>query len=296
VNDVALVVITAGIGVVTGAIATAYKSRKDLEVQYDIKLREERIAAYKELWKELDRLAYYSPPHALTCGVAKELAKALRTWYFEVGGLLMSTNTREPYFDLQRALKQITESGGEDHEEIADAAALKQLGSRLRTSTTDDVATRVRPLVRETLRARFERLRRPAKVTVTRGWSFGETTTGVWRVTVTNQWSTRPLTVRRVWFATRNEPDAMPLDAKKRLPVTLFPRESWQGFVPDEPGLTDGVENPFEAARASGPRWLAKSRPAGDPPASPIPGGSADAQQPGAAGDGERAAGRDLDP
>jgi hypothetical protein len=87
-------IVAAIIGLVTGAVATAYKSRKDLEVQYDIKLREERIAAYKELWKELDRLAYYSPPQALTYGVAKELSAALRTWYFEVGGLLLSATTR----------------------------------------------------------------------------------------------------------------------------------------------------------------------------------------------------------
>jgi hypothetical protein len=48
--DTALaVLIPALIGLVTGAAATAYKSRKDLEVQYDIKLREERIEAYKRL-------------------------------------------------------------------------------------------------------------------------------------------------------------------------------------------------------------------------------------------------------
>jgi hypothetical protein len=54
--------IPALLGLVTGVAATAYKSRKDLEVQYDIKLREEGIEAYKRLWKELARLAYYAPP------------------------------------------------------------------------------------------------------------------------------------------------------------------------------------------------------------------------------------------
>ena len=197
-DDVTLALITAGIGVVTGVVATAYKSRKDLEVQYDIKLREERLVAYNALWKELDRLAYYSPPQALTYGVAKELSAALRTWYFEVGGLLLSTSTREPYFDLQRALKEVIESGGVDHEEVPDARALKRLGSRLRTSTTDDVATRVGPRLKETLRTRLERLRRPAKLTVTRGWRLEDG--DVWRVQVLNQWSSRPLTVTSVWF------------------------------------------------------------------------------------------------
>jgi hypothetical protein len=276
VNDVALALITAGIGVVTGVVATAYKSRKDLEVQYDIKLREERLVAYNALWKELDRLAYYSPPQALTYGVAKELSAALRTWYFEVGGLLLSTSTREPYFDLQRALKEVIESGGRDHEKVPDARAIKQLGSRLRTSTTDDVATRVGPRLKETLQARWRRVRRPAQLTVARGWQLGEGS--VWRVRVLNQWSARPLTVERVGFVTDPEIEVKALDRDRQLPVTLYPGESWQGYVRD--AALDHLRNPYKAAWARGPRWKAKSRSADDPPVSTIPAGSADAEQP----------------
>ena len=274
-DDVALALITAGIGVVTGVVATAYKSRKDLEVQYDIKLREERLVAYNALWKELDRLAYYSPPQALTYGVAKELSAALRTWYFEVGGLLLSTSTREPYFDLQRALKEVIESGGVDHEEVPDARALKQLGSRLRTSTTDDVATRVGPRLKETLQARWRRVRRPAQLTVARGWQLGEGS--VWRVRVLNQWSVAAADRGSVsWTDPRDRGRAA--RPRPELPVTLYPGESWQGYVRD--AALDHLRNPYKAARASGPRWKAKSRSAGDPPVSTIPGGSADAQQP----------------
>jgi hypothetical protein len=39
------------------------------------------------------------------------------------------------------------------------------------------------------------------------------------------------------------------------------------GFVPDEDGLMDGVDDPFRAGRASGPGWHARSRSGGDPPA-----------------------------
>jgi len=86
------------------------------------------------------------PRKPLTYGVAHELATALRTWYFDIGGLLMSERTREPYFDLQRALKAVGDARGEDTEFPRPTGdALKQLGSRLRTSTTDDVATRVGP-------------------------------------------------------------------------------------------------------------------------------------------------------
>ena len=270
--DVAIV--TAIIGLVTGAVATAYKSRKDLEVQYDIKLREERIAAYKELWKQLARLAYYSPPQTVTYGVARELATALRTWYFDVGGLLMSEGTREPYFDLQRALKTIGDSDGANQDALKEDTrdALKQLASRLRTSTTDDVATRVGSLLGPT--RWFER--GAARVTVTRGWRFDTEATGVWRIRVVNRSSTKPLRLSGATIAGRN---AEPLGRKKALPQMLFPREDWQGYVPDEPRLMAGERDPFRAGRAEGPRWSARSRAAGDPPASPIP-GDAHADQP----------------
>ena len=263
-------IVPALIGVVTGAVATAYKSRKDLEVQYDIALRGERIAAYKKLWKQLERLAYYAPEQPLTYGVARVLTKALRTWYFEVGGLLLSESTREPYFDLQRALKAVTESGGEDQLELPEPAAdaLKQLGSRLRTSTTDDVATRVGPRRVTWLHPdrRFQAL-----VTVTRGWRFDPDAGGVWRVRVLNQSRSRLLRVTRVWLDANGERTVQPLDRDDAVPKTLYPGESWQRFVPDADGLMNGVENPFRAGRASGPGWNAWSVAAGDPPASAIP-------------------------
>jgi hypothetical protein len=277
-------IVPALIGLATGAAATAYKSRKDLEVQYDIKLREERIAAYKELWKELDRLAYYAAERPLTYGVAKELATALRTWYFDIGGLLMSAGTREPYFDVQRALKAVTDSGGEFDTTLPDdtAAALKQLGSRLRTSTTDDVATRVDSLLTQSLRTWLRRGRRSqALVTVTRGWRFDPEASGVWRVRVLNQSRSRPLMVTWVWLDANGDRVAEPLDDSRELPRVLYPRESWQGFVADEDGLMKGVDDPFRVGRASGPGWDARSRSGGDPPASPIPaeGRRADAQE-----------------
>ena len=274
--------IPALIGVATGAAATAYKSRKDLEVQYDIKLREERIEAYKRLWTALDRLAYYAAKKPLTYGVAHELATALRAWYFDIGGLLMSARTREPYFDLQRALKAVSVVGASDRTEIPRPTgdALKQLGSRLRTSTTDDVATRVGPLLTHSLTAWLMRRRGTTPlVTVTRGWRFDPDAAGVWRVRVLNRASSRTLTVTKVWLDTNGETDAEPLDQLRPLPRTLYPREAWEGFVPDTTGLMDHVADPFRAGRASGPRargpdWHARSRSGGDAPASPIPRGT----------------------
>lgn len=284
------VLIPAFVGAATGAIATAYKSRKDLELQYDIKLREERIEAYKQLWTELERLAYYAPAETeLTHGAVRELAGALRKWYFETGGLLMSEATREAYFDLQRALRSVGNAHVRAGHPLEDptAKAVKQLGSRLRTTTTDDVATRVGPLITHSITAWLRRAgRRTPRVTVTRGWSFepderledvgeeehGPKAVGAWRVRVVNRSLSRTRTITRVWFEAKDEIDANPVESSRELPQTLYPREAWEGFVTDERVLMADVDDPFRSGRARGPDWNARSRSGSDAPASPVPG------------------------
>jgi len=188
----------------------------------------------------------------------------------------MSERTREAFFDLQRALKAVGEAGAEDHVELPDdptGDALKRLGSRLRTSTTADVATRVGPLLTCSLRAWLKRVGRPrALVSVTRGWRFDPDAAGGWCVSVVNRSPSRALRVEKVWLEAGHKTDAEPLDdLSRKLPTTLNPRQAWHGFVPDQDGLMKGVDNPFRAGRASGPRWKGRSRSEGDPPASPLP-------------------------
>src|SRR5215208_4144764 len=175
-SEVLISVVGAGLALVSGAFLALLGSRKRLEVEYDIELRGRRIEAYQALWKTLQPLAYYSPPEAVTYAVARDLSQALRTWYFEVGGLFLSELTREAYFDLQKGLGGVIKEPVEhDHLPVADKLfeRLRGTASTLRTATTQDVATRVKPR-RTAVRMRtfLRRLpwRRQLEVTVRRGW------------------------------------------------------------------------------------------------------------------------------
>jgi hypothetical protein len=132
--------------------------------------------------------------------VAQELAAALRRWYFHVGGLLLSSGTRSTYFNLQQALTGATGTGAVASSERLDQPTvdiLKALGSRLRTSSTRDVATRVNPRLGPSLgreltsrvrRSQFKppmverlsepwrRLRAPLRITVDRRWTWEDGT------------------------------------------------------------------------------------------------------------------------
>ena len=170
------VLLSALVGAAAGAFATAYKSRKELESLYDIELRRRRIDTYSELWKLLEPLAYWSPPRPLTYGGIAQVSQALRSWYFGSGGLFLSHKTRAPYFNLQESLTKLSEARptydttvlDEDSHEV-----LKALGSRLRTATTEDVATRVEPSLAGPFGARLMRARRsPLHIQVDRRWDF----------------------------------------------------------------------------------------------------------------------------
>jgi hypothetical protein len=231
-SELVTTVLGAGLGLITGALLALLASRQRLEVEYDIALRKHRIEAYQALWKILEPLAYYSPPSAVTYAVARDLSQALRSWYFEVGGLFLSEGSREAYFDLQKGL------GGVIKEPLEDAHVplgpqrferLRAVASRLRTASTRDVATRVKPKHTTPLLPRVvQRLRgrRSLEVTVRRGWLWGEDERECYSVLVENPLSRPTVEVSNVYFET-----ATRLSVLKQ-PMRLGPGGHWEIAVP----------------------------------------------------------------
>jgi hypothetical protein len=171
--------VSALLGAAAGAFAAAYKSRKELESLYDIELRRRRIYTYSELWKLLEPLADWSPPGPVTYGSMSRLSNALRSWYFGSGGLFLSPKTRAPYFNLQQALSEVSKDRSADDETVLDEDTheiVKALASRLRTASTDDVATRVEPRLAGPFGSRIRwpwaAGGPPVRVLVDRRWDF----------------------------------------------------------------------------------------------------------------------------
>ncbi len=146
-------------GLVSGAItavvtyfATLSKARLDLTIQYDKVLHENRLAAYTALWPLLKPLAPYSPEKPITYHIVKDTSEKMRDWYFDVGGIFLSSESRGPYFDLKDDMKKIIDDPvlkGETDRPL-DEELLKPLhrhGRALREALSNDIGTRRRPFV-----------------------------------------------------------------------------------------------------------------------------------------------------
>ena len=147
-----LIVLISSISVIVSTLATYFfgvlKARRDLELEYDKNLRDKRLDAYKELWKLLQPLAKYSPPGTVTYWTIYDLSVNLRKWYFEVGGIFLSSNSRDKYFTVQDEIKAIQEHSRPDKEVLPDkhVRVITSKSSELRTSLATDLGSRAKAM------------------------------------------------------------------------------------------------------------------------------------------------------
>lgn len=111
-GDTLIVAIIGLLGTVGAAVISyrqgSLKVAQDLQVEYDKDLRQRRIEQYQEVMKLMAPLAKYPHPEPLSREQVKSLALAFTQWYFvSGGGLFLSVQARERYFDLQDGLKII---------------------------------------------------------------------------------------------------------------------------------------------------------------------------------------------
>src|SRR5215211_802369 len=156
-NTIVVAVITGGLGILSGVVASYLKFRNDvrlsnlefrndLKAAYDKDLRNERIEAYQGLWHHLQYLGQYDRPEALTAELLKKLSEQMRDWYFGGGGLYLSEQSRTTYFKLKQDIKNILDNTEEDRWyallDPKDSNFVLEQAHLLRASLTHDVGTR----------------------------------------------------------------------------------------------------------------------------------------------------------
>jgi hypothetical protein len=100
--------LTGFLGLILGAVGTGvsvWAARRARQGALDQEVHKKRIESYPHLVNATSKLALYFPPASpLGPEDCRAMGEKIRAWYFEGGGLLMSTTARDAYFVLARAL------------------------------------------------------------------------------------------------------------------------------------------------------------------------------------------------
>lgn len=143
-------VLIGGVAGLVSAVLTHFstraKLRLDLAAEYDKKLQENRLEAYKELWAMLEPLAKYGRGK-VTYNTLQKVSDSSRIWYFQTGGIYLTERSRKPYFDWKGALQGLIDNPKLAREpelevEIKLLEPVIQTGSILRTALSDDIGTK----------------------------------------------------------------------------------------------------------------------------------------------------------
>jgi hypothetical protein len=150
-NDFLLSMITLVAGGLIGMIATYIsakrKFRDDLQSKFNESLHNTRVETYQQLWRLLEVLAKYARPEPVTPVRLRKLSEELRQWYYEVGGLFLTDNSRDAYFAVQDAIVNELAVNKSPDKELSEAAyeVIRKKGSTLRTNLSADLRSRKQP-------------------------------------------------------------------------------------------------------------------------------------------------------
>ena len=130
-------------GVIGGFVTTYFDYRKQIIHE----VWKKRFEQYKKLWAISGNLPKWPKDDALTFKKLHNICIALKNWYFNDGGLLLSKKSRDYYELLQEGL--VTHADRESEEIIPDSIykIVRQLFSDLRKQMTKDLSSRSRKLV-----------------------------------------------------------------------------------------------------------------------------------------------------
>jgi hypothetical protein len=150
-SEVAIVIISA----ITGALASLLVEMYRTRTQLDETLRKDRMEAYKVLWGITGKLPLYPPEPNLPYVSLLRISKAMREWYFNVGGIYLSAETRDVYFSVQKFLIDYSQKQGilfpytdetsQKYNEASDYEKVRRKLSDLRTQLTKDIDSRRAP-------------------------------------------------------------------------------------------------------------------------------------------------------
>lgn len=120
-----------------------HKSLLAMATTIDTDLRARRFNVYAELWKTTGKLPEWPRNERLTYKDLRGLSCDLRDWYFDSGGIHLSSTSRESYGFLQDEIAAILKKKKKEGKvSTPDYDTIRKKCSNLRTELTRDLLSR----------------------------------------------------------------------------------------------------------------------------------------------------------
>ena len=119
-----------------------FRQLLEQQASIDTDLREKRLTVYKVLWQKMGMLSKWPKNEELTYGDLQQLCREFRDWYFNEGGIFLSSSARKIYGELQERLVNVFEKNAKDKVEITDYEEIRKQFSNLRSEITTDLLSR----------------------------------------------------------------------------------------------------------------------------------------------------------
>lgn len=114
--------------------------------EIDLDLRKRRIEAYATLWRMTGLLPSAPRDPGVDHQALEQLGHALRAWYYDVGGFLLSRDAHDRgYGPLQGTIATVLRDGVGGPLTASEYDAVRKRLSALRACLTDDIASRRGP-------------------------------------------------------------------------------------------------------------------------------------------------------
>lgn len=130
-------------GVLGGFITTYFDFRKQIMSEVWAK----RFTQYKKLWFISGNLPEWPRDTTVTYNKLFNISVSLKNWYFNDGGILLSSKSRELYGKLQKVLIKKAIKDSKDHICKEDYDLVKSSFKILRDQMTRDLSSRSRKLI-----------------------------------------------------------------------------------------------------------------------------------------------------
>lgn len=140
-EEIIKAVITFLFGSVLGVV---FKYFYDYKGMVHKELWGKRYQEYQTLFSMTGILPQYLQPAIITAGELLKVSEEMRDWYFNTGGLLLSTKIRNKYFKVQKIIQAFIKCKPANYKIENEYETIRLLFSQLRSQLTDDLMSRNR--------------------------------------------------------------------------------------------------------------------------------------------------------